>query len=72
MFDNLTDIELIILEDALTEYAMRYRTIRYPNQDDRILTENEFLGDTDINPVRIKRYITALAMRAEIRAKMHI
>jgi hypothetical protein len=64
---DLTDQESTVLQDALTEYAVMLRTIKSPNSEDRTLTENAFLT-SDISPARKQRYLTALGLRAEVKA----
>jgi hypothetical protein len=64
---NLTELETSVLQDALTEYAVMLRTIKYPNAEDSIMDEAVFLAMLN-NPKRKERYLAALGLRAEVKA----
>jgi hypothetical protein len=64
---NLTELESSVLQDALTEYAVMLRTIKSPCDEDRTMSEELFLT-SGISPVRKQRYLTALGLRAEVKA----
>ena len=59
MFQNCTETELIVLRDALKEYALSMRM-----RDGRIVkTEKEFLQSA--SPAFVKQYLSALGMAKE-------
>ena len=64
MFQNFTETELIVLRDALKEYALSMRM-----RDGRVVkTEKEFLQTA--SPASVKQYLSALGMAKEAEIKI--